>query len=795
MFIQTRKPTFENSVLRAALCAALRSYSNWGQAIAELLESDKKLSTKFCSEGDIIVAHIVCHIDAILIKLAKKFAEFPLSFPRGFGIVFSLEQKRILGLEVFYPKFANDDRCEALDSKAFAGATSLRAFIKYSGSLLKCGIFQNTNGQICWVVSSKNSGDADNEFVQAFRQLLEPYMTEERLWQMYDLGVRSFCAEAFWDQSHGYRTEQGFVVTCASDGTKFLNANELYSFCQVMGLPTDEPLLVKGEKEVMDFLQQMEKARDLISLPQLQQMLGDAYDLRLHQQLVKSHVMEGFVITLGDGRVVKYKFALYQAVTQFLRKAMQRADNAAPDINAATCPLQELQDWEERKAAFIRQWVVSKEPAVLALWNNILDAFLEEDKTATSEEGVGRWITVSEVVYGRILSLLQQNDYNPVAVCAHLDITVAEPQQMEEKIADVVLVLGPIGYGKSTAAAAIAAQIGGVHIDGDGPDGFLPREVVLKLGWGRNTSTVAAIMGAICSGQVPVVSTGGGAVWCFPPKRDGENYLKHYAKQMGITLRLHVFIPKDMNDYDDAEAVHSTIEGRKTRGEKWDVPMSKLIAGSAGNRKFAEAFAGVAHSVYTYPRCTHDNVPELHVPTVEAPMFTSVAAHMWHQWFTVCDVIKPQLPQEIAAILMTAMPPQMPQQRKEAQADKMAAACKTAELTQLLHRTLDYRSGCIEGSIPTAVASGEVDAQIVFCIKPDGKPLATFVSLPDAPESHLTVAAGAYKPEAMKALALAVSKGETSATLTTQKGSQEMVEFLCWAQTIKVQAHGVVPLI
>jgi len=781
MFIQTSKTTFENSVLRVALCASLRSYSKWGQAIAELLESDKKLSTKFCSDGDIIVAHIVCHIDSVLIKLAKQFAEFPLSFPRGFGVVFSLEEKRVLGLEVFYAK-------------------SLRAFIKYSGSLLKCGIFQNTNGQICWVVSSKNSGDADNEFVQAFRILLEPYMTKEFLQKMWDTGIRSFCAEAFWDQSHGYRTEQGFVVTCASDGTKFLNAAELYSFCTEIGLPTDEPLLVEGEKEVMDFLKKMEKARDLISLHQLQQILGDAYDLRLHQQLVKSAVMEGFVITLGDGRVVKYKFALYQAVTQFLRKAMQRADNAVPDVNAATCPLQQLQDYEQRKSAFIRQWVVSKEPAVLALWNIILNKFREEDKSATFEKDVARWITVSEAVYSRILPLLQHNNYNPAAVCTHLDITVAESQQKEEKIADVILVLGPIGYGKSTVAAAIADQIGGAHIDGDGPDGFLPRELVLRLGWGRNTSTVATIMGAICSGQVPVVSTGGGAVWCFPPKRNGENYLQHYAKQMGITLRLHVFIPEDLKSYDDADAVRSVIEERKARGEKWDVPIDKLIAGSAGNRKFAEAFSRVAHVVYTYPRCTHDNVPflpflELENPKLENPNFTSVAAQMWQQWFTVCNIVKPQLPQEIATTLMATMPDKMPQQRKETQAVKMVSALKTVEETQLLHRTLVWRVGCFEGSIPTAIADGEVDAQIVFCITTDGKPLCTFIKLPDAPDSHLTVAAGAFKPEAMKALALAVSNGETSATLTTQKESQEMVEFFCWAQPIKVQAHGVVPYI
>lgn len=348
--------------------------------------------------------------------------------------------------------------------------------------------------------------------------------------------------------------------------------------------------------------------------------------------------------------------------------------------------------------------------------------------------------------------------------------------------AKVILVLGPVGYGKSSFAAELARAIGGVHIDGDD---FLPREVVLGLGCKRNASTVAAVMAAICAGKVPVLSTGGGAAWHFPPwlkdkQKLNESFLEYVAKQMGIELDLIVFVPEDIKAYDDADAVRTAIQERKGRGESWPDgdKLNKLIDGSAGNRQFAKEFSDVAkEKVFPFPRCRPGNVPKLSELRVEQQLFDTVAARIWEQWFTVCEEVEPIVPDRLATL------------------KNLQKAYKTLQTRELLHRTIVSHDEGTVGPIPGPVASGEVDAQMVFCIKPDGKPLATFVALPDAPESHLTVAAGAYKPESMKALALAVSAEETSATLTTQKGQQETVEFLYWKQPVKVVAHAVVPFV
>jgi len=114
-----------------------KSSDKWHNAIAEILiahQGKKDICVSFANHGTDVMAHIVCHKDDKLIKLAEDLKGFPFSFPRGFGILFNKDG--ITGVAPFYPKFDNDKE-ESFKAVQDGGYNVGSFFVKYSGSLAK----------------------------------------------------------------------------------------------------------------------------------------------------------------------------------------------------------------------------------------------------------------------------------------------------------------------------------------------------------------------------------------------------------------------------------------------------------------------------------------------------------------------------------------------------------------------------------------------------------------------------------------------------------------------------------
>jgi len=161
------------------------------------------------------------------------------------------------------------------------------------------------------------------------KELLQPWCRERSI---SSIGLEVFIAS---DQSHGYGyAASGCIVTAiarhSNDGRPvYLSPGEMYEACHEIGLPTDRPICVEGAANIQHFVKALSTFRDLLTLSTLRRVLYDQCDIMLdtlHDQLVESEILEGFVIRRWKCDVevesVKFKIWLYQMVTQVLRPAL-----------------------------------------------------------------------------------------------------------------------------------------------------------------------------------------------------------------------------------------------------------------------------------------------------------------------------------------------------------------------------------------------------------------------------------------------------------------------------------------
>jgi hypothetical protein len=786
------------------VCLLQASADPWYNAIANILvipKTRKDICVTFATNGSDVMAHIVIMHDKKMIILAKQLKDFPFSFPRGFGILFNKDC--ITGVAPFYPKFENDKEKaskEVVDGKYNEGSF----FVKYSGSLAKVLIWEDETGKICWTVMSKNSadstsasGDSGLNYPHALAAVIAPFMTQERLQAIYASGVRSFCAEVMLkcDNSHGYRAIDGFIVTCAATETHFLGSKELTEWCEEFGLPTDRPLHIEGTEKILAFVQELNEVRDVMTIDVLQAILtrfGLEYDLSKHRHIVKSRVLEGFIITLrnaeGEKLVLKYKFAFYTAVTMFLREYIK------------TTRKEKFFDVKTKISEFLKNWVFDKSVEMQSLWSWILHEMVSVADLKFFEGPVGSWIQVSEHVYYGVFRALAATGNNIVETCRFLGCPMLEQQMRPLFEVTITLVFGPIGYGKSTFASYLATLSNSVHIDGDGNEAWLPKQLVLNLGANRNSETIAAILSAIQAGKKVVFSTGGGAIWIDPKSGQKfldqqKSFLQSKALEMGIDLKFVVYVPENMEAaYSDAEAVKSAIEGRKARGEKWDVPIQKLCDASSANIQFAKRFMKKSVEVHTYPKFDH-----------EANNFASIAIPQ-----TVTDLMSSNLQtplklsclrqQQLVSVLSEKTAPQYSKERREQLvASKQMSQCKfpPIELNSSLHITLSYddlKTSKLLADLFFPIGSTQT-VLLHHCVaKLDDGTLAPFVIIDLGLDGkHVTVFSGRFKPESMRAVALAMQAGQSSAMFVPQQGEPQELHFeVLSSQQVQIKAYNVV---
>jgi hypothetical protein len=782
----------------------------WHNRIAEILvtpKTRKDICVTFAVNGSNVMAHIVMHNDKKMIALAndEKLRKFPFSFPRGFGILFNKD--RITGVAPFYPKFDNDR--EKTSEEVIRGKyNSASIFLKYSGSNAKVLIWKDETDWICWAVMSKNSadstsssGDSGINYPRELAKVIAPYMTQERLQAIHASGVRSFCAEVMLecDQSHGYAVKDGFIVTCAATETEFLDSQKLTKWCEAIGLPTDRPLHIEGTDKILAFVQALNEVRDVMTLDVFQSILKKydlEYNLSKHRDIVQSDIFEGIIFTLrnaeGEKLVLKYKFAYYTAVTMFLREYMKTTRKG------------ESFDVKAKLPEFLKNWVFDKSVEMQSLWRWILNEMVSVADTETFEGPVASWIQASERVYARVFAALAANGNDAAKVCELLGCPMLEQQQRSLIEVTIALVLGPIGYGKSTFASYLAALIpNSVHIDGDGNEAWLPKDLVLALKGERNAETVAAILAAIQAGKNVVFSTGGGAIWSFPNcgqkamNSQTISFLETKAKEMGIKLKFVVYVPDNMEaEYADEKAVKYAIEGRKVRREKWEKPIDFFIKASAANIEFAKNFMKQAVKVHTYPRFIFDDV------TNES------ALRAIFQSGTDLMSSNPQTPLELSCLRQQQLvsienisPPTISAELRNKYADPSKKGRLLFTFQKLdestFHITLSYDAGKTPKPLaaPFFPVGSTQTVPLHHCVaKLSDGTLAPFIFIDLGRDGmHVTVHPGRFKPESMRAVALAMQAGQSSAVFVPQQGEPETLTFeVVSTQQVQINAYNVV---
>jgi shikimate kinase len=521
------------------------------------------------------------------------------------------------------------------------------------------------------------------------------------------------------------------------------------------------------------------------------------YDLSKHRHIVKSIVLEGLIITLrnekGEKLVLKYKFAFYTAVTMFLREYIKKTRKG------------ESFDVEAEISAFLKRWVFDKSVEMQSLWSYILHEMVRVADTQTFEGPVAPWIQASELVYARVFPALAANGNDAEEVCKLLGCPMLEQQQRSLIEVTIAVVLGPIGFGKSTFASYLAALYNAFHIDGDGNEAWLPKDLVLALKGERNAETVAAILAAIQAGKNVVFSTGGGAIWSFPNcgqkamNSQTISFLETKAKEMGIKLKFVVYVPDNMEaEYADEEAVKSGIEGRKARGEKWgDEKFIQLLCErSAANSIFAQKFMKQAAAVHTYPRFEFDDVTNKSALRAIFQSGTDLMSSNPQSHLELSCLCQQQLVSigEISSPIISAEV-----RNKYADPAKKGKLLFTFQKLEgsTFHITLSYDAG--KTPKPLALPFFEVGstetAPLHHCLaKLSDGTLAPFVFIDLGRDGmHVTVHPGRFKPESMRAVALAMQAGQSSAVFVPQQGEPRELSFeVLSSQQVQIKAYNVV---
>ncbi|MDD7805476.1 MAG: hypothetical protein PUP46_07940 [Endozoicomonas sp. (ex Botrylloides leachii)] len=195
----------------------------------------------------------------------------------------------------------------------------------------------------------------------------------------------------------------------------------------------------------------------------------------------------------------------------------------------------------------------------------------------------------------------------------------------------VIVVVGPMGWGKTTLGEALVKRYPDEisHIDGDSlaPSMSLPK--VLQLKEQRNQVTWSCIASVIAKGKIPVISTGGGALCCEPKQTkrrgaDGQGdeqnriALLTFLSSLGINATILLFVPGRCfeegadeqyiaQQYADETALDAEFERRQARGTLLAVDKNKLKHAMMANNQFAHRLMAYcrrskAGMICSYPR-------------------------------------------------------------------------------------------------------------------------------------------------------------------------------------------------
>ena len=567
--------------------------------------------------------------DYTAIELAQKY-----NFPRGFPIIWIPGE--VMYLYGFHPKFSNDQK-QIDNVEEFQDADKLHVMLKFSGFLAQFIVWM-TEGKLYWTVTSKNA--VDNEFTIYAHGILSEWITERHIQQFHKDSIY-FCGEAMSqnDQTHGARVlKEGFITTCVgnfirleatgnSPVSKFLSIlghDKMYQYCTTQGLPVSDILTIKGQENIMKFAKQLALCRDFISMKSFRDMTVDIPCLKgtIDHEDILGDILEGLVIWIYKGDVsktIKYKFPVYTTRTFGLRSFLNQHKQM---ISIS---------FKNHVDKYLDFWVTSK--IGKDYWRNWFFTLALKDLVPSTDSKVGEHILLAD-------SINTDRSSDLTATGTFLN-KIGFKDESECKEITVIVIVGPIGVGKSTYGQLLAKTLhaSGVQvrlIDGDSPPSY-SSDVTKLLGQERGAVTLWALVRAVYEGYTPILTAGGGVLF-----GSGSDLLlkDQLMSLLGVRLNLVLYLPctaspEDISTFYQNWVTDDIITYRLKSG-LWQTGTSprqflpQIQKLSQNNVKFAKLLVGKANSIITYqPLCGSDaqvTIPLL--PVVENPstIYSSISA-------------------------------------------------------------------------------------------------------------------------------------------------------------------------
>jgi len=554
--------------LRDEFLTFLNQTDNTGRKLAFIVSHKKnQCHLKFYPTEleKVFIVMVHCPIDSVLIRLSKE-----CMFPRGFPIIWKTDTNEV-EYKGFYPKFSNDQIGQsAVESKDFEGADEIVLTKKYSGFLGQVMAFEYGENYY-WFTTCKNTASGD--MIDDLSEIVRPSVTFDLVHTMVTENIH-FCGEcmSIKDRTHGAASMGShFVVTFVAKGHTFkpdisssesvqflswLSNDDKVEFCKAHGLLIDIYYHISGREKIMEFMNHLITHRNTMTNEQFDTLMYDTTGevSELHQSILGS-CLEGLIIFVrreGETSIIKFKFPFYTFRTMFVRQTLSEQGTLIfPTIL-------------ESLSRFMERWVI---PGTSA--NNVYRWCLE----------VIEKYPIYHAEYQRYLRTLSAAD-SQCAPMEHIFIADRVPFPSTSEMTtdeiivginrqltcipevNVIVIVGPIGYGKSTRGRQLEESKSSgdkfVHIDGDLLN-LESIEMVLKLGQERNGLTKYLICEAIKNGKIPVLSCGGGVIM----NRSKIGIINYFQKVFsGVRFHLHIFHPTNLKTYVDSKRLQSVLTHR-----------------------------------------------------------------------------------------------------------------------------------------------------------------------------------------------------------------------------------------